>query len=186
MNKKPQMQPMAFTTKFNGLSNKLYNNVVVITPDKKVKAVALWDTGATGTCISEELAKALNLIATGKRLVRTPTGEDEFNTYCVDLGLPNNTLLKDVPVTDSKIGMQGLGLLIGMDIIGMGDFAVSSYSGKTQFTFRIPSLSDADFVNNHVDGYKGIPIVKAPKIQPNDPCPCGSGKKYKFCCGKNS
>ncbi|MGN6713073.1 preprotein translocase subunit SecA [Anaerocolumna jejuensis] len=23
------------------------------------------------------------------------------------------------------------------------------------------------------------------KVQPNDPCPCGSGKKYKFCCGKN-
>ena len=25
---------------------------------------------------------------------------------------------------------------------------------------------------------------KAPKIYPNDPCPCGSGKKYKKCCGK--
>lgn len=23
------------------------------------------------------------------------------------------------------------------------------------------------------------------KVQPNDPCPCGSGKKYKFCCGKS-
>ena len=22
------------------------------------------------------------------------------------------------------------------------------------------------------------------KIMPNDPCPCGSGKKYKFCHGK--
>ena len=22
------------------------------------------------------------------------------------------------------------------------------------------------------------------KVQPNDPCPCGSGKKYKFCCGR--
>ena len=22
------------------------------------------------------------------------------------------------------------------------------------------------------------------KVQPNDPCPCGSGKKYKMCCGK--
>ena len=24
------------------------------------------------------------------------------------------------------------------------------------------------------------------KIYPNDPCPCGSGKKYKFCCGRNA
>lgn len=27
-------------------------------------------------------------------------------------------------------------------------------------------------------------IVREPKIYPNDPCPCGSGKKYKKCCGK--
>lgn len=28
-------------------------------------------------------------------------------------------------------------------------------------------------------------IVKDKKVYPNDPCPCGSGKKYKKCCGKN-
>ena len=27
-------------------------------------------------------------------------------------------------------------------------------------------------------------VVNAPKIYPNDPCPCGSGKKYKKCCGR--
>ena len=27
-------------------------------------------------------------------------------------------------------------------------------------------------------------IVKPHKIGRNDPCPCGSGKKYKFCCGR--
>lgn len=27
-------------------------------------------------------------------------------------------------------------------------------------------------------------IIKGKKIYPNDPCPCGSGKKYKKCCGK--
>ena len=29
-------------------------------------------------------------------------------------------------------------------------------------------------------------IVKPPKIGRNDPCPCGSGKKYKKCCGMNA
>ena len=29
-------------------------------------------------------------------------------------------------------------------------------------------------------------IVKETKVFPNDPCPCGSGKKYKKCCGKNA
>jgi len=30
---------------------------------------------------------------------------------------------------------------------------------------------------------KGKPMVKAQDIGRNDPCPCGSGKKYKKCCG---
>ena len=29
-------------------------------------------------------------------------------------------------------------------------------------------------------------IHKDKKVYPNDPCPCGSGKKYKKCCGKNA
>ena len=29
-------------------------------------------------------------------------------------------------------------------------------------------------------------IRKEKKVFPNDPCPCGSGKKYKKCCGKNA
>ena len=29
-------------------------------------------------------------------------------------------------------------------------------------------------------------VVKAPKVGRNDPCPCGSGKKYKKCCGANA
>ena len=29
-------------------------------------------------------------------------------------------------------------------------------------------------------------VVKGKKIGRNDPCPCGSGKKYKQCCGRNA
>ena len=29
---------------------------------------------------------------------------------------------------------------------------------------------------------KKAPIKKDKKVGPNDPCPCGSGKKYKKCC----
>ncbi|MDO4317518.1 MAG: SEC-C metal-binding domain-containing protein [Lachnospiraceae bacterium] len=31
---------------------------------------------------------------------------------------------------------------------------------------------------------KSNTVVKEKKVGRNDPCPCGSGKKYKFCCGK--
>ncbi len=30
------------------------------------------------------------------------------------------------------------------------------------------------------------PVKKAARIYPNDPCPCGSGKKYKQCCGRKA
>jgi preprotein translocase subunit SecA len=30
---------------------------------------------------------------------------------------------------------------------------------------------------------KKAPVVKKSAPAPNDPCPCGSGKKYKKCCG---
>ena len=33
---------------------------------------------------------------------------------------------------------------------------------------------------------KQIPVRKEPKVGRNDPCPCGSGKKYKNCCGKEN
>lgn len=39
---------------------------------------------------------------------------------------------------------------------------------------------------NKDDSVQRGPVRRATKkVQPNDPCPCGSGKKYKFCCGKN-
>ncbi|MGM0381724.1 MAG: SEC-C metal-binding domain-containing protein, partial [bacterium] len=28
-------------------------------------------------------------------------------------------------------------------------------------------------------------VVKGEDVGRNDPCPCGSGKKYKYCCGGN-
>ena len=34
-------------------------------------------------------------------------------------------------------------------------------------------------------GEKAKPIRVGPKVGRNDPCPCGSGQKYKQCCGKN-
>lgn len=43
---------------------------------------------------------------------------------------------------------------------------------------------DEDEIFDEFTVPKQIPVVKEKKIYPNDPCPCGSGKKYKKCCGK--
>jgi len=47
---------------------------------------------------------------------------------------------------------------------------------STQVPFEPDSLSGK---------VKQKPVVVGKKIGRNDPCPCGSGKKYKHCCGKN-
>ena len=40
-------------------------------------------------------------------------------------------------------------------------------------------------VNHHDDSLGAKPVIKKEKVGRNDLCPCGSGKKYKSCCGKN-
>ena len=40
---------------------------------------------------------------------------------------------------------------------------------------------------NRDDSVANAPVKRAgKKIQPNDPCPCGSGRKYKHCCGRTA
>lgn len=44
-----------------------------------------------------------------------------------------------------------------------------------------------ELYNDQYDDFiipKQQPIVKEKKVYPNSPCPCGSGKKYKKCCGR--
>jgi len=38
--------------------------------------------------------------------------------------------------------------------------------------------------DGEVEEKKSAPIINKDKVGRNDPCPCGSGKKYKKCCGK--
>lgn len=70
-----------------------------------------------------------------------------------------------------------------MDIIGQGDFAVTNYQGKTVFSFRMPAAECIDFVKQKDPAATSVK-EPLPKVGRNSPCPCGSGLKYKKCCGK--
>lgn len=136
----------AFTVKNTSLVNQLISEAWVIYCDKRVRAKALWDTGATGTCIAYNIVKQLALLPTGRRNIKTPSGCKEVNTYLVDILLPNKVCIRDVVVCDSDIGDQGIDVLIGMDVILCGDFSVSAANKKTTFSFRLPSKQATDFV----------------------------------------
>ena len=135
----------AFTTQYNNISNKLINEVEVFYKGKSVKCKALWDTGATDCCVSQDVVRQLSLISTGKANITTPNQTSERDTYLVDVSLPNNVRVNDLCVIDSNIEKQNIGMLIGMNIINLGDFTVSNFQDKTTFAFRIPSESITDY-----------------------------------------
>ena len=140
----------AFTIEYPGIMRQLRSPAKISSGDRIVDARGLWDTGASCTCISYSMADQLGLIPTGNQIIQTPSGKKTCNTYVVNLHLPNNVKINDVPVCDSDIGDQGVDVLIGMDIISFGDFAVSNYDRKTVVTFRMPSQKVTDFYKQQI------------------------------------
>jgi len=59
---------------------------------------------------------------------------------------------------------------------------------KAEWLYGLPQwdeIYDADTKKAlYLDQKKSGTVVVGKKVGRNDPCPCGSGKKYKFCCGK--
>lgn len=138
----------AFTSEYQYISNRLINETDVISGENGIKSLALWDTGATCTCISHDIVNKLNLLSVGKQSMLSASGSAIVNVYLVDIILPNVIRLDNIKVCESEIGKQGFDLLIGMDIIGMGDFSVSNHNSKTVFTFRFPSQERTDYAKN--------------------------------------
>ena len=108
-----------------------------------VEFSALWDTGATNSVISRKVVDACGLKSTGVERVYHAQGEAVVETYLVDITLPTHMEVHGLPVISGA--PQGMDVLIGMDIIGAGDFVVTNRNGRTKFSFRIPSQGDTDF-----------------------------------------
>ena len=108
---------------------------------------ALWDTGATGGVISQAVVDACALQATGTRTMRHAQGSTQgVPAYTVNMKLPNDLEFQALPVILGDL--PGYDMLIGMDIIGLGDFAITHPEGDTKFSFRIPSQADIDFARD--------------------------------------
>jgi len=164
----------AFTTRYNGRARALTTEVGVFlpvtqeeiktSPPQVKKYVCIWDTGATNSVITKKVADDLNLQPTGLAEVNHAGGKSFCNIYLVNIILPDNVVVAQVRVTEGKlISTDNIPeekkpqVLIGMDIIGMGDFAVTNANGKTTLSFRTPSVEEIDFVpmaqaSNVMDG----------------------------------
>ena len=121
----------------------------LLTIDKAARNVpvdveALWDTGATVTCIKPALFSRLNLHpldATNHVTLTGIGGKITANSTLVNLSLTPNFAIEycSVYIADFPGDAE---VLIGMDIIGIGDFVVCNANNKASFSFAIPSFPD--------------------------------------------
>ena len=75
-------------------------------------------------------------------------GAADANAYLIKLTLPNDVVFPSLMVTEGSLGEE-IGVLIGMDVISCGDFAVTNRDNRTIFTFRMPSIARHDYVKEH-------------------------------------
>lgn len=177
----------AFTTRFNGRASRLINQVEIFpafavgaTPLPGKKYVALYDTGATHSTISPKVVQELNLPNIRATRVGVGGGFHDTTSHLVNIKLPSNVMCPMFQVAKIHVP-SGEDVIIGMDILGSGDFAVTQDNGNTVFSFCVPARKCLDFVAELNTFNKAHS-----KPSKNGPCPCKSGRKFKSCCGRRS
>ena len=115
--------------------------------------VGIWDTGATNSVITKKVVNDLNLKPIGVAEMNHAGGTSLANIYFVNIVLPNSVTVAQVRVSEGQLiasknvpEREQAQILIGMDIIGLGDFAVTNFDGKTTLSFRLPSFEEIDFI----------------------------------------
>ena len=103
----------------------------------------VWDTGATTSVVTKDIVQELGLEPLNTINVETVGGTVPASEYLVNLLLPNNVFMGSLRVIDGVL--NGADVLVGMDVIGQGDLAVTNRGGKTWMTFTMPSSRHLDF-----------------------------------------
>lgn len=153
------MDPVAFTLRNDALRSELmtpcrisaaHGSGDIISAAGFRQFDALWDTGSTASVISSDVVSSLNLSPLSQCRAYHAQWWSLVNVYLVDIVLPNNLLISNVKVTEGQL--NGFGALIGMDIINLGDFALTHRDKKTVFSFQIPATHEYDFVKQIQQG----------------------------------
>ena len=107
--------------------------------------------------------------------------------------------IDDMDQLRQGIGLQALGQknplteykYMGFDMFADMEAAISEDTVKGLMHIKVEQKVERKEVakvtgTNRDDSVPNAPVKRqTKKVMPNDPCPCGSGKKYKFCCGRS-
>ena len=105
--------------------------------------------------------------------------------------------IDDMDQLRQGIGLQAYGQrnpvdeykMASYDMVDAMNEAIRTDTVKMLYRVRIEKKMEREEVaketgTNKEESVKGPMRRKEEKIRPNSPCPCGSGKKYKFCHGR--
>ena len=106
--------------------------------------------------------------------------------------------IDDMDQLRQGIGLQAYGQrdpkveykMLGYDMFGEMTNAITEDTVRTLCHVKIEQKVEREQVAKVTGTNKDESTARAPKkradkkVYPNDPCPCGSGKKYKQCCGR--
>ena len=138
---------LAFRVEYNSRVRaiKTYVDLFCISSPSKnngIRIEAVWDTGATNSVITPNVANQLILSPIDTVKMIGVNSEGMAPVALVHISLPNNVFLLSRRVTIAKKIGGGIDMLIGMDIISLGDFLISNAEQKTSFSFVMPPFPD--------------------------------------------
>ena len=98
---------------------------------------ALWDTGASCSCISERLARKMGLHPVDTGVGISTIGQQDITYYIVDVCLTPEMIFRNIKIAGFPLENHDVDFIIGMDIISKGNLSVTNKNGNTEVKFTI-------------------------------------------------
>ena len=103
---------------------------------KAIKVLAMIDTGATGTVISQGLAIQLGINPVGTTLINTPSSTNiTCHQFDIQMIFPNNVNIASIVVTEAPLKGQHIQCLVGRDVLQHGVFIYTGYDNSFTLSF---------------------------------------------------
>ena len=183
--------------------NELNNMLINIIPVKPVKiAAAELEKAEKSTLIENLKEEALQLYADKEAEFPDPEQMREIERVILLKVIDRKWMdhIDDMDQLLEGIGLQSLGQkdplleykFQGFDMFEVMTDAIREDTVRALMRVKIEQKVEREQVakvtgTNKDDSVKKGPVKReGKKVQPNDPCPCGSGRKYKQCCGKRA
>jgi hypothetical protein len=115
----------------------------------RVEFEALWDTGAGTSLITQRIVNECGLKPIRNSKLQSVSGVQKTEVYLVNIYLPGDILFCKIPVVRGDFSHGRWDMIIGMDVIGIGDFSVKNRNSTTEFSFTVPSQEKVDATSMH-------------------------------------